>query len=145
MAIESDGTEQYRSMSVRERSRLRPQLLERLGWRYMPLWTIEVFTDPSACADRIGGYLGLEKPARPVRSAAGPGFLDDDVTSLAGSYEPSADQEPYRQDPDQDYVDDEDRDDDDRGGVDTPDQDEVENGAENDYDGDTEDRQERAQ
>ncbi|MEN3343666.1 MAG: hypothetical protein V7635_242, partial [Arthrobacter sp.] len=63
VAIESDGTEQYRRMSVRERSRLRPQLLERLGWRYMPLWTIEVFTDPSACADRIGGYLRLEKPS----------------------------------------------------------------------------------
>jgi hypothetical protein len=63
VAIESDGTEQYRQMTVRERSRLRPQLLERLGWRYMPLWTIEVFTDPSACADRIGGYLGLEKPS----------------------------------------------------------------------------------
>ena len=61
VAIESDGTEQYRTMSVRERSRLRPQLLERMGWRYMPLWTIEVFTDPSACADRIAGYLGLEK------------------------------------------------------------------------------------
>lgn len=83
VAIESDGTEQYRRMSVRERSRLRPQLLERLGWRYMPLWTIEVFTDPSACADRIGGYLGLEKPVVPGRATASPGFLDDDVDSLA--------------------------------------------------------------
>jgi hypothetical protein len=78
VAIESDGTEQYRTMSVRERSRLRPQLLERLGWRYMPLWTIEVFTDPSACADRIAGYLGLEKMALPSRPAS-VGFLDDDV------------------------------------------------------------------
>jgi len=34
-------------------------MLERLGWRYMPLWTIEVFTDPSSCADQIGRYLGL--------------------------------------------------------------------------------------
>lgn len=59
VAIESDGTEQYRQMSVRERSRLRPQLLERLGWRYIPLWTIEVFTDPDACARFIGRYLGL--------------------------------------------------------------------------------------
>ncbi|MCE3245394.1 MAG: family ATPase, partial [Arthrobacter sp.] len=82
VAIESDGTEQYRQMTVRERSRLRPQLLERLGWRYMPLWTIEVFTDPSACADRIGGYLGLEKPAPAVRGMAGPGFFDEDVTGL---------------------------------------------------------------
>ncbi|NYE95180.1 hypothetical protein FHU41_001401 [Psychromicrobium silvestre] len=60
VAVESDGSTSYRKMSVRERSRLRPQLLERRGWRYMPLWTIEVFTDPSSCADRIGSYLGLE-------------------------------------------------------------------------------------
>ena len=82
VAIESDGTEQYRRMTVRERSRLRPQQLERLGWRYMPLWTIEVFTDPSACADRIGGYLGLEKPAVSSRHRSS-GFFDDDVEHLA--------------------------------------------------------------
>ena len=95
VAIESDGTEQYRQMTVRERSRLRPQLLERLGWRYMPLWTIEVFTDPSACADRIGGYLGLEKPSPSVRSVGAPGFfLDDDVSTLAvGDLEPEPGQE----------------------------------------------------
>jgi hypothetical protein len=83
VAIESDGTGQYRRMSVRERSRLRPQLLERLGWRYMPLWTIEVFTDPSACADRIGGYLGLEKPPVPSRLRTSHGFFDDDIEHLA--------------------------------------------------------------
>jgi len=77
VAIESDGTERYRKMTVRERSRLRPQQLERLGWRYMPLWTIEVFTDPSVCADRIGGYLGLEKPVAASRLRTSPGFSDD--------------------------------------------------------------------
>ncbi|WP_090584169.1 DUF4011 domain-containing protein [Arthrobacter subterraneus] len=64
VAIESDGSDRYRSMSVRERSRLRPQLLERMGWRYMPLWTIEVFTDPEGCAELISGYLGLEHNGR---------------------------------------------------------------------------------
>jgi hypothetical protein len=83
VAIESDGTEQYRRMTVRERSRLRPQQLERLGWRYMPLWTIEVFTDPSACADRIGGYLGLEKPTVSSRHRYSQGFFEDDVEHLA--------------------------------------------------------------
>ena len=63
VAVESDGTAKYRNMSVRERSRLRPQMLERLGWRYVPLWTIEVFTDPSSCADQIGRYLGLPSTA----------------------------------------------------------------------------------
>ncbi|WP_427171932.1 AAA family ATPase [Arthrobacter sp. 92] len=89
VAIESDGTEQYRRMSVRERSRLRPQLLERLGWRYMPLWTIEVFTDPSACADRIGGYLGLEKPTVSGLAPKSVGFFEDDVESLTLSRDES--------------------------------------------------------
>ncbi|GAC1370487.1 MAG: hypothetical protein NVSMB43_05900 [Pseudarthrobacter sp.] len=81
VAIESDGTEQYRTMSVRERSRLRPQLLERMGWRYMPLWTIEVFTDPSTCADRIAGYLGLENVLPPGRGTSSGGFFDEDLDS----------------------------------------------------------------
>jgi hypothetical protein len=96
VAIESDGTEQYRSMSVRERSRLRPQLLERLGWRYMPLWTIEVFTDPSACADRIAGYLGLEKVVLPGRATASANFFDDDVDPLSLEAYGNVSQEPDR-------------------------------------------------
>ncbi|RJT78401.1 DUF4011 domain-containing protein [Arthrobacter cheniae] len=59
LAIESDGTGRYGAMSVRERSRLRPQVLERMGWRYMPLWTIEVFTDPDGCAERASSVIGL--------------------------------------------------------------------------------------
>ncbi len=74
VAVESDGTAKYQNMSVRERSRLRPQMLERLGWRYVPLWTIEVFTDPSSCADQIGRHLGLV-------STTG----DDDLPSLMGT------------------------------------------------------------
>ncbi len=94
VAIESDGTDRYRRMTVRERSRLRPQLLERLGWRYMPLWTIEVFTDPSACADRIGGYLGLEKPVASGPARTSPGFSDDienlSVDEAQEAYAPAA-------------------------------------------------------
>ncbi|WP_434614672.1 AAA family ATPase [Arthrobacter sp. A5] len=74
VAVESDGTAKYQKMSVRERSRLHPQLLEKLGWRYMPLWTIEVFTYPSQCADRIGGYLGLS-----------PALNEGAVSSLLGA------------------------------------------------------------
>lgn len=74
VAVESDGTAKYQNMSVRERSRLRPEMLERLGWRYVSLWTIEVFTDPSTCADQIGRYLGL-----------GTGTGDAVFSSLMGS------------------------------------------------------------
>ncbi|UNK47554.1 DUF4011 domain-containing protein [Arthrobacter sulfonylureivorans] len=76
VALESDGTPEYRQLTVRERSRLRPQQLERLGWRPLTLWTIEVFTDPEKCADLIGGYLGLQKPEEPAEKngrAAAPG------------------------------------------------------------------------
>ncbi len=71
VAVEYDGTAKYQGMSVRERSRLRPQMLEKMGWRYVPLWTIEVFTDPSGCADRIGRYLSLSTHADELPSLLG--------------------------------------------------------------------------
>lgn len=71
VAVESDGTAKYKNMSVRERSRLRPEMLERLGWRYFSLWTIEVFTDPSSCAEQIGRFLGLTNDDRDLNSLLG--------------------------------------------------------------------------
>jgi hypothetical protein len=61
-------------MSVRERTRQRPELLGRLGWKHFTLWTIEVFTDPSGCAEMIAGELGLATDADENGTA---GFLDD--------------------------------------------------------------------
>ncbi len=63
LAVVSDGTEEYRNMTVRERSRLRPQLLETMGWRYIPLWTIDVFSDPASIASTMARFLGLDDPA----------------------------------------------------------------------------------
>ncbi len=95
VAIESDGTERYRRMSVRERSRLRPQLLERMGWRYMSLWTIEVFTDPSSCADRIGSYLGGLENHIAQSASAHHGFLHSDGEQLnPGNEDQRVDQAP---------------------------------------------------
>ncbi|MBL0704746.1 DUF4011 domain-containing protein [Sinomonas cellulolyticus] len=63
VAVESDGTERYRRLSVRERTRQHPERLQRLGWKHFTLWTIEVFTDPSGCAEMIADQLGLETRA----------------------------------------------------------------------------------
>lgn len=60
LAVVSDGTDSYRQMTVRERSRLRPQRLEAMGWRYIPLWTIDVFSDPASIATKMARLLGLE-------------------------------------------------------------------------------------
>ena len=65
VAGQSDGSAESAALSVRERSRLRPQQLERTGWNYLTLWTIEVFTDPDTVAELIRRYLGL--PAAPQR------------------------------------------------------------------------------
>lgn len=62
LAVVYDGTQNYRKLSVRERSRLRPQLFESLGWRYVPLWTIDVFSDPGKVANTLADYLGLGEP-----------------------------------------------------------------------------------
>ena len=60
LAVVYDGTQGYKELSVRERSRLRPQLFEALGWRYVPLWTIDVFSDPDRVANMLAGFLGLD-------------------------------------------------------------------------------------
>ncbi|MFJ6417434.1 DNA helicase [Paeniglutamicibacter sp. NPDC091659] len=70
LAVVYDGTQNYRSLSVRERSRLRPQLFEALGWRYVPLWTIDVFSDPGKVANTLAGYLGLEPADSESQSAS---------------------------------------------------------------------------
>jgi hypothetical protein len=88
VALESDGSQQYRELTVRERSRLRPQQLERLGWRPLTLWTIEVFTDPEKCADLIGGYLGLEKPEEPEAKNERPAALHETGAAVEGSVQP---------------------------------------------------------
>lgn len=61
LALISDGSDAYAALSVRERSRLIPELLARTGWNHMTCWTIEVFTDPEALVGRIKSYLGLDR------------------------------------------------------------------------------------
>ncbi|WP_022873515.1 DUF4011 domain-containing protein [Nesterenkonia alba] len=59
VAMVSDGTETYAGLSVRERSRLRPAQFRRLGWEYMVLWTIEVFSDPGRITEMVAEKVGL--------------------------------------------------------------------------------------
>ena len=72
MAVISDGTAAYRELSVRERSRLRPERLERTGWNVVPAWTSDVFADPQSVAARITTCLGL-------------GAEEDDAAGSAGT------------------------------------------------------------
>ncbi|MFR0638251.1 DNA helicase [Arthrobacter sp. LS16] len=88
LAVVYDGTEHYAGLTVRERSRLRPDFFENHGWRYVPLWTIDVFTDPGAVTDRLARYLQLKPASAPAPSeqsraslAAAPPVRASQVTS----------------------------------------------------------------
>lgn len=56
--------------SLRESLRMRPALLERLGWRYVRVHAFELFQDPEGVADRIAEMLGVSKPEPTVAEVA---------------------------------------------------------------------------
>src|SRR6185312_4443391 len=46
LAVETDGPGYRAAGTVRDRDRLRPAQLERLGWRVHRIWSTDWFTDP---------------------------------------------------------------------------------------------------
>ncbi|WP_129656380.1 DNA helicase [Rothia halotolerans] len=80
VAVTSDGTEEYARMTVRERSRLLPELLMRTGWNHTPVWTVDVFSDPQGVAEGILRTLGVDPGAA---AEAGPGSHDAERGRLA--------------------------------------------------------------
>lgn len=60
LAVASDGADTYTGLSVRERSRLLPEALQARGWDPVTQWTIDVFADPEAVADRYAERLGVD-------------------------------------------------------------------------------------
>jgi very-short-patch-repair endonuclease len=53
IAIEMDGASYAGRPSVRDRDRLRPEQLERLGWRHVNTWTQDWYRDPAGAAGRL--------------------------------------------------------------------------------------------
>lgn len=53
IAIEMDGSSYAGRPSVRDRDRLRPEQLERLGWRHVSTWTQDWYRDPAVAAGRL--------------------------------------------------------------------------------------------
>ena len=72
LAIEADGAAYHSAKTVRDRDRLRQQVLEGLGWRFHRIWSTDWFRDPEGQAD-----LALEAWRRAVELAnaddTGPG------------------------------------------------------------------------
>ncbi|WP_261556072.1 AAA domain-containing protein [Frankia tisae] len=53
LAVETDGLQYHRTASARERDRLRQAQLERLGWRFCRVWSIDWYRDPRGETARI--------------------------------------------------------------------------------------------
>jgi hypothetical protein len=53
VAIEIDGPGYAERPSVRDRDRLRPEQLGRLGWQHLPTWSQDWYRDPDAAAARL--------------------------------------------------------------------------------------------
>lgn len=56
-AIECDGATYHSARSVRERDRLRQEILERLGWKIYRIWSTDWFRNPGLEMDKLLGFL----------------------------------------------------------------------------------------
>lgn len=66
LAVECDGANYQRSNNVRDRDRLRPQVLEGLGWEFHRIWSVDWYRQPQQEArrllDRVAAALKRELP-----------------------------------------------------------------------------------
>jgi very-short-patch-repair endonuclease len=78
--------------NLTERYRLRPALLEAMGWMYLRVPSFELFADPEQVARSIALSLGIEvtKKPQPLFELSEPAF--EDTSSAWGDSEDSNDQ-----------------------------------------------------
>ena len=69
IAIETDGPRYAALSSTRDRDRLRPEQLERLGWTHVRVWSTDLFRDPAREISRI---LGIVRRATATETAVSP-------------------------------------------------------------------------
>jgi hypothetical protein len=70
LGVACDGAGYHAARSARDRDRLRPQVLEGLGWRLHQVWSTDWFRDPEGELRRLLGALGAERPPSDDRGRA---------------------------------------------------------------------------
>jgi transcription elongation GreA/GreB family factor/very-short-patch-repair endonuclease len=78
-AIECDGASYHSSQSVRDRDRIRQEILESLGWRgrIWRIWSTDWFRSPRQEAERLFGFLeGIRSSWKPEH-AAGESWIEE--------------------------------------------------------------------
>ncbi|MEO6997563.1 MAG: hypothetical protein ABI112_05720, partial [Terracoccus sp.] len=77
--------------STRDRDRLRPEQLERLGWTHVRVWSTDLFRDPAREISRI---LGIVRRATATQTAGSALLADPSAIDAGGQAEPSPSVEP---------------------------------------------------
>ena len=70
LGIECDGPSYDSARSARDRDRLRPQVLEGLGWRLHRAWSPEWASNPQRELERVLAAINAPPPAEPVQSSS---------------------------------------------------------------------------
>ncbi len=78
VAVGSDGDRHAACPSVRERDRLVPQLLTRRGWRYVRVWSTDIFRDPARDVARVVDAVRGEEWAESAGERDGVGSARED-------------------------------------------------------------------
>ncbi len=93
LAIGWDGPNYAAKGHTRERDRLHREQLEQRGWRYLQLWSTDVFRDPELEVARVVAELGVPEQAEPAGTDS-LGLSADD-TDLGWGEAPVADHEQW--------------------------------------------------
>ncbi|WP_245963597.1 AAA domain-containing protein [Terracoccus luteus] len=73
VAVETDGDRYAAMPSTRDRDRLRPEQLQRLGWAHTRVWSTDIFRDPAREVARIVRLVRSTAAAAPATGQAGAG------------------------------------------------------------------------
>ena len=57
LGIESDGLSYNSCATVRDRDRLRKEVLERLGWKMYRVWSTDWFKSPKEQLEKLTNYI----------------------------------------------------------------------------------------
>ncbi|MEW1954701.1 AAA domain-containing protein [Terrabacter sp. NPDC080008] len=101
IAVETDGERYAALRSTRERDRLRPEQLERLGWIHERVWSTDVFRDPAREIARIvtlARSFSRPEAATTTTTPTGPTGEAGPESAVAGSTDPDQGAGPARGD-----------------------------------------------
>ena len=83
LAVETDGDRYAALRSTRDRDRLRPEQLARLGWVHERVWSTDVFRDPAREIARLVTVARASQPPAPTEASTPDGSSGEATDAIA--------------------------------------------------------------